>query len=169
MQENGFGGDFATLSPVSWCAQGWEVKVWLCGTCWAAYAGCGIIAHGCPEPKTGVWDVNRAASYPVTGHSRQVGVARRQWAQPTQSTQPRPASHHIHTCSRFGRTWPDIQGQRVAQGPRILASHRRAITIFREELCLGEGERAVIPNLLPKSFQKGHQTPILCLVPKPLS
>lgn len=36
---------------------------------------------------------------------------------------PRPASYCIHTCAYFGWTWLGIEGQRVAQGPRILTSH----------------------------------------------
>lgn len=44
------------------------------------------------------------------------------------------------------------------------------MTIFTEELWRGEGGggRAVTPNLLPKSFQKRHQTQIYCFVLKPL-
>lgn len=84
--------------------------MWTRGAAWLADAGCEVVAGSCPRPEM-VWDVNRAAGYPVTVvHSGQVGVAKvTVGLGPCRAEAPTPPpTLNTHTCSCFGLTWSGI-------------------------------------------------------------
>lgn len=75
-----------------------------------AAAGSEVVAGSRPRPEM-VWDVNRAAGYPVTVvRSGQVGVAKVTVGPgPCRAEAPTPPpTFNTHASSRFGLTWPGI-------------------------------------------------------------
>ena len=145
-----------------WCSQGWEVRVWTSSSSRPADAGCGTVAYSCLEPEAGVWDVNRAASYPVTVHGHQVGVARRQWA---------PPRLLLHTHMRL--FWMDLAGHRGSEsgsGSQDFNKPLKGHHDFQRGALSGGRERAELSQISCPNLSKSDIRPkssALCPNPCP--
>lgn len=85
-----------------------EVRVWTCGAGWLADAGYELERAAARDQRR-VWDVNRAASYPVTVH--RLGQPRQRWAQVHAEQQAHSPPLTTHTCSQLGVTWLTSRGR----------------------------------------------------------
>lgn len=149
MPENGFGRDSATLSPASWCCQGGKVRVWTGSTCRAAEAGCGIRAYGCPEPEAGVWDVNRAGSYPVTVAVARLGQQGDSGPRPFGTASPA----HLPAAGPCAPDWDGLgwaSGAAGGSGSQDFGKSPKGHQDFQKGALSGGGRE----GSYPKSFQK---------------
>lgn len=73
-----------------------EVRVWTCGAGWLADAGYELEPAAARDQRQ-VWDVNRAANYPVTVH--RLGQPKQWWAQVHAEQQASTPPLTTHTCS----------------------------------------------------------------------